>query len=166
MQYAWHFTSIWTSLTFPTNNTQDLRRVFMSIDLTESDCSGKKKKNNWDFCFLLVLWFPRSFNFSLFSYVCLCAQCICCFYNLQSFYFDFIFHYKHTLMTRMKICLVITISVSYHMFNMFMCLLYIYFYINIYTHWPLFAFRKALRQLILHGIDIQLGALNMGTLWS
>lgn len=86
-------TSIWTSLTFPTN-------IFY------------------------ILVYSR-------VCVCVCVHYICCFYNLLSFYFDFIFHYKHTLMTRMEICLVITISVSYHMFNVFLCLLCILFYIYI-----------------------------------
>ncbi len=103
----------------------------------------RKGKQQLGLLYLVTLNF-KVFYILVYSRECVCVHYICCFYNLLSFYFDFIFHYKHTLMTRMKICLVIIISVSYHMFNVFLCLpciliymcvcvyLYIYIYIYIY----------------------------------
>jgi len=148
MQYAWHVTSVWTSLTFPTNNTQDLSNALIS----QRQIVQKKRTTGISVSHYFFDFQGLLFKF-IFMCVCLCVHCICCFYYLLSFYPYFIFHYKHTLMTRMKICLVITISVSYNIcVHVFAVYLFIYF------------FTRAVKRLIAHKIKLCVYIIYVGAL--
>lgn len=72
MQYAWHVTSVWTSLTFPTNNTQDLRRVFMSNALI-SRCQIVQKKRTTGLSFSHYFFDFQGILIWVHFHLCVCV---------------------------------------------------------------------------------------------
>jgi len=71
MQYAWHVTSVWTSLTFPTNNTQDLSNALIS----QRQIVQKKRTTG-----LSVSHYFFDFQGLLFKFIFMCVcVCVCVF---------------------------------------------------------------------------------------